>query len=371
MSLPGNRRIAVFFPTCGGGGAERAMLLFAEGAADAGCRVDIVVCDSRGPLSALIPDNVRLVSLDCGRMRRAFFPLLRYLRRERPKALYSTLPHANLLAIAACRMTGTCVVVRQATSHLTATPKGVADAIAGNLIPWCYAMADGVIAVSKGVREQLHSVNQNLPVHVLPNPIMTPQFESLACEPVEHPWFHVKQPPVILAAARLTRHKGLHMLLEAFSKVREDNDARLVVLGDGPERSSLIELSKRLGVSDDVSFPGFVHNPLPFMRNAGVFVLSSEFEGMPNVLLQAMACGTPVVSTDCDSGPREILDNGRLGELVPVGNKQEMARAIRTVLSRKSRPQQGSQFVKENFSLDKTVRGYLSLIGLDAQPSMA
>jgi len=153
-------------------------------------------------------------------------------------------------------------------------------------------------------------------------------FYAKADAPVEHPWFQPNQPPVILGVGRHHFQKGFDTLLRAFARVRQQMPARLVILGEGPERPNLERLAAELGVAADVDLPGFDPNPFRYMRWAGVFVLSSRYEGLPNVLIQALACGCPVVSTDCPSGPSEILDGGRYGALVPVDDVEAMAQAI-------------------------------------------
>jgi glycosyltransferase involved in cell wall biosynthesis len=165
-------------------------------------------------------------------------------------------------------------------------------------------------------------------VRVIYNPVVSPELYEKADAPVEHPWFQPHQPPVVLAAGRLVALKGYDTLLRAFARVRQETPARLVILGEGPERPNLERLAAELGVAADVDMPGFDPNPFRYMKRAGVFVLSSRYEGLPNVLIQALACGCPVVSTDCPSGPSEILDGGRYGALVPVDDVEAMAGAI-------------------------------------------
>jgi len=225
-------------------------------------------------------------------------------------------------------------------------------------------MADGVIAVSEGVKDELILVNNSLDVRVLPNPVLTPAFDAQAREPIEHPWFRSGDIPVVLGVGRLLRSKGFATLIEAFRAVTLNMSCRLVILGEGAERPVLEQLVRDLSLEDRVSLPGFVVNPLPFMRSARVFVLSSEYEGMPNSLLQAVACGTAVVSTDCKSGPREILRDGRLGRLVPVNDSRAMAGAILEAIDVGAHPS-AAAYIREKFSLTHTVSSYLDLAGLE------
>jgi glycosyltransferase involved in cell wall biosynthesis len=188
--------------------------------------------------------------------------------------------------------------------------------------------------VSEGVKDDLAragrlSLEQ---IRVVPNPVVTSELFEMAAVPIDHPWFVEGAPPVILGIGRLTTQKDFGTLIRAFAEVRGQREARLMILGEGSERPALERLARELGVRDDVVLPGFVDNPFAFLKRAALFVLSSTYEGLPGVLIQALACGTPVVSTDCDSGPREILDGGRLGILVPVGDLDALANGIREAL---------------------------------------
>jgi glycosyltransferase involved in cell wall biosynthesis len=193
-----------------------------------------------------------------------------------------------------------------------------------------------------------------------------------ASEPVSHPWFTPGQPPVILGVGRLTPQKDFPTLLRAFALVRRQRPARLVIVGEGrtEAKEALLRLAIELGCPDDVSLPGFTHNPFCFMANASVFVLSSLHEGLPGVLIQALACGVPVVSTDCPSGPREILEGGRHGRLVALGDFAAMADAITEALER---PGDGAARMARGrqFSVERAVDRYLGLLsatGLRVSP---
>jgi glycosyltransferase involved in cell wall biosynthesis len=166
----------------------------------------------------------------------------------------------------------------------------------------------------------------------VPNPVITNELFELAKTPLHHPWFKPKESPVILAAGRLTRQKDFPTLIQAFALVRPNFAARLIILGEGRDRTILQDLIVRLSLQDWIDLPGFVTNPYAYMKQADLFVLSSRWEGSPNVLTEAMALGLPVVATDCQSGPREILQEGRLGPLVPVGDSKALSQAMLRVL---------------------------------------
>ncbi|HEY8366975.1 MAG TPA: glycosyltransferase, partial [Bacteroidia bacterium] len=198
------------------------------------------------------------------------------------------------------------------------------------LMKLLYPSADAVIAVSEGVAKDLTQII-GLPaekVKVIYNPVITPEIFKKAEEPIKHPWFAPGELPVILGVGRLTKQKDFVTLIRAFDIVRKEYPSRLVILGEGEERPKLEALVKELGLEQYVYMPGFEENPFKYMKHAAVFVLSSRWEGLPNVLIQALALGTPVVSTDCPSGPREILSAGKYGTLVPVGDYDALAKAI-------------------------------------------
>jgi glycosyltransferase involved in cell wall biosynthesis len=167
---------------------------------------------------------------------------------------------------------------------------------------------------------------------------VTPELLALAAEPVDHPWFASGEPPVVLGVGRLTKQKDFATLLRAFAELRACRPARLAILGEGEERPALESLVRELDLVPEVWLPGYQRNPFKFMARAGVFVLSSAWEGSPGVLVQALACGAPVVATDCPSGPREVLGGGDAGRLVPVGDASALAAAVAAMLARSRRP---------------------------------
>jgi len=198
-----------------------------------------------------------------------------------------------------------------------------------------YPWADAIVAVSNGVADDL-SLTAGIPrerITTIYNPVVMPELHEKARAALNHPWFAPGTPPVLLGAGRLVAQKDFTTLIKAFARVRAVRPARLMILGEGEQRGSLEGLARELGVSADVTLPGFVLNPFPYMARASVFVLSSAWEGLPGVLIQALACGCPVVSTDCPSGPVEILENGKYGPLVPVGDDEVLAQAILSVLN--------------------------------------
>jgi glycosyltransferase involved in cell wall biosynthesis len=192
------------------------------------------------------------------------------------------------------------------------------------------------------------------------NPIVTTDLRAKAEAPLEHPWFEPDQAPVVLGVGRLSPQKDFATLIRAFARVRMHRPARLMILGHGPERASLEALALAQGLADSVLLPGWVTNPYAFMARAGVFVLSSRWEGLPSVLIEALVCGTPVVATDCLSGPREILEDGRYGRLVPVGDEEALAAAIDAALAGEVPPPPATSW--EPYELDRVVSRYLEVL---------
>lgn len=325
-------KIAIYLPSLRGGGAERVMLDIAKGFAQRGALVDLLLVQAKGPYIDLVPTEVRLIDLHARGVATSFPRLVRYLQRERPVALLSTLSHANVGALLAKRFfrKGLRVIVRQASNFTMDRRHGTfKERIVLELTKRLLPSADAIIAGSQGVADDLRS---NVPsashlIHVIGNPVVSPDCLVEAEVPVTHPWFRPGQPPIVLAAGRLVPQKDYPTLLRAFAGIVKRRRAHLVILGEGPLRSELSILARELGIEKDIDFPGFQLNPFAYMSKAQVFVLSSVWEGLPNALIQAMACGTPVVSTDCPSGPGEILDGG-LGRLVPVGNPEALADGI-------------------------------------------
>jgi len=327
-------QLSILIPELVVGGAQRSMLKLSGGIAARGYEVDLVLARAMGPLLAEVPPSVRLVDLGARRTVTSLPALVRYLRNERPAALLSVL-HANMVALWAGRLVGdglrTIVserntLSREAEHYRSSVRMQLMPKLAKLFYPW----ADEIVAVSEGVADDLSGMT-GLPrerIRVIYNPIVTAELADMARAPLDHPWFAAGQPPVVLAVGRLEAQKDFTTLIRSFALVRRHRPSRLLILGEGEERPALEALVEDLSLQSDVGLPGFVPNPCPYMAHAALFVLSSKWEGLPGVLIEAMYCGAPVVSTDCPSGPREILADGQYGELVPVGDIDVMARAI-------------------------------------------
>jgi len=331
-------KVALFITNLEGGGAERVIVTLANQFAKQGHHVDVLLAQRVGVFLKEVSPEVNIIDFKATRMKYALLPLIRYLRVECPAGVLSSLPYPNMLNVIGSRLTrsGARVVVREAnTPSIHSRRAGrFKDRLIERVAKLWYPLADWVVAVSRGVQQDLYRFTR-VPkerIVLIYNPSYTARLIQLRDQPVDHPWFASGQPPVVLGVGRFYPQKGFATLLKAFALVRSNRPARLVLLGEGPLRDELEALTHQLGIADEVSMPGFVENPFAYMRRAAVFVLPSEYEGLPNVLIQAMACGCPVVSTNCPSGPEDILDNGKYGHLVPVGDVEAMADAMLRVL---------------------------------------
>jgi glycosyltransferase involved in cell wall biosynthesis len=392
-------------------GAEQVAALLAKGLADRACRVDFLVEDEQGwlvdelrsyspniairnlvvdptiaaheaiyrvyvalrmllPFTGRWPHQRLRCRFRCAHMLlRKKFPVLalrRYIKGSRPEAVIAHLNDANTaLMMAHCggRLPSRLLV----TIHNTIS-RSVSDAGSKwkrnvpELMRCLFHRANHVIAVSHGVaedlRRELRLTNAN--IEVVYNPVVRPELHDLAREPVPHPWLADAASPVLVAASKLKPQKDLGMLLRAFAVLRQRRPVRLILLGEGPELDALRALAQQLGIDADVHFAGFVQNPFAYYSRARLFVMSSAWEGLPTALIEALACGCPVVSTDCPSGPREILDGGRYGTLVPVGDHLALAQAMDAALDAQLRPDE-LMMRASLFSIDNSVEHYEKL----------
>jgi len=337
LNIP-KERLAILLPGLYDGGAERILLNLAEGIAARGFPVDLVLARAEGPYMAEIPASVRVIDLKAPRVLMCLPALIRYLRTERPTALLSAL-YVNIIALWAKRITGFPQrLVLSEHNTLTSVSSGEKDLrwkLYPELARWFYPWADGIVAVSKGVASDLELAARLSPgrIQVIYNPIVTPDLQKKSQTILEHPWFGKGESPVVLGVGRLTAQKAFSVLIEAFAQVRKSQPVRLLILGEGEERPMLEAQIRKLGLEQDVDLPGFVANPYPYMAHAALFVLSSRWEGLPTVLVEAMSLRIPVIATDCPSGPREILGDSQYGQLVPVDDPIALAQAIKSLLA--------------------------------------
>jgi len=314
------------------------------------------------------------ISVDClGNffMPGMFFSLVKYFRKKHPDIFVSASPHINTLVVIAKIISGvkTKIVLTEhnnfsffAITARSSYRRFVAKYILPYFMRIFYPLSDAIICVSKGVAEDLIKIiKYKNKVEIIYNPAQNNRIYELMEESVNHPYFLNPKIPIILAAGRLVRQKDYPTLFLAFKLIIKKMPARLVILGEGSEREKLEKLVLQLGISENVVFLGYQKNPYKYMKNASIFVLSSIEEGFGNVIVEAMACGTPVVSTNCKSGPGEIIENNKNGILVPVGDYKALSEAIIRVFESHSLRQtlsiEGAKRAKY-FSAEKSVREY-------------
>lgn len=361
-------RVTIFLPSLAGGGAERSIGVIANGLATRGIGVDLALAAAEGPFLAEIADSVRVIDLRSASVVSAMPGLVRHLRRTAPDALLSAMGHANVVATFAHRLARSrarlVLSERAHLSSLLAVHRSVRMRLTRRLMAITYPMADRIVAVSAGVAADLAThVDASDRIEVIYNPVVEPRLTTLATAPPTHPWLRQRRVPTVLAVGRLIEQKDFATLLAAFAILRRARPTKLVILGEGPLRGSLTALARQLGVDADVALPGFDPNPYSAMRACDLFVLSSRFEGLPGVLIQAMACGARVVSTDCPSGPREVLEDGRWGRLVPVGNASALAEAMSAALDDVNPPT--ARLRAEAFAVDTAVAAYAGVLGVE------
>ena len=401
--ISGAKHIAVLLPSLAGGGAERSMLHLVRSFLEQGRKVDLLLCRAKGPLLDKVPTAARLVTLKPtsglrGRLMAALadpsgiWSLLRpvllpvktdadirhiaalrnYLKEAQPDVVLSALTYTNLIALWAKQLARTSVpVVVSERIALSVHMKNEAGQRGWRwryiyilpAVSHAYRRPDGIVTVSDNVASDLcKSTNiSREAIKTIYNPVVDKSLHELADKPLDHPWFRPDAAPLILAAGRLISQKDFPTLIRAFAMLRSKRQARLIILGEGRQRPELESLAKTLGVESDVELPGFVDNPYQYMSRASVFALTSLYEGLPGVLIQALACGCPVVSTDCPGGSAEILEHGRYGRLVPVKDREALADAINSILDETSNRDELKKRASL-FSVDYAAKQYLDYL---------
>ena len=370
----GQKRIACFIPNLDGGGAERVMIHLAEGFVEKGWAVDLVVTQVAGAYAKSLPETINLVNLQTGspQVVNKTLALVRYFRRQQPDVFFTTLDIANVAAWARW-LSGTSsrvvmIVQINLTQQFCDLYSPMVRWLRSQVVKRFYPLADDIVAVSQGVAKDVASMMnvETSQIQVIYNPVIRSDLGDRAAEPVDHPWFDSPDVPVLLGVGRLVKQKDFATLVRAFAQVRAQRPCRLVIAGYVDEREADIKpdlerLIDKLGVSADVDFLGFVENPYKYMARAQLLVLSSIYEGFGNVIVEALAVGTPVVSTDCESGPAEILADGKFGQLVPVGDRNALAAAIVDSLDNPL-PTEVLKSRGRNFTIEESVRQYCDLV---------
>ena len=412
----GRPDIGFVLPNLAGGGAQRVTLTLAGALAARGRRVGLALLRLEGPLTAALPRGVRvryrrapdrealrgcrergvearpiaggpLAAAGAWRAMRRRWPGLpsasararagsvldalavrRYLREERPRLLYAAVQRANAAALAAVALEDAAppVVVSEHTS--VRAYYGPAQRARARVL---YPLAAAVVAVSRGAAEETREALglDAARVRRLPNPVPVAEVRRRAAEPLDCPWFGAGEPPVILSVGRDDADKDHDTLVRAFGEVRRRRPARLVLLGDfpPPSRARLLAAAEAEGAADGLAFAGYDANPYRWMRRAAAFAFSSRAEALPTVLIEALACGAPIASTDTPHGPREILEDGRWGALAPVGDAGALARAILGALGGGEGSAEGRMRRAADFDAERVAAAYEELFcGLTA-----
>ena len=369
MSMIDNKKhICLFIPTLDVGGAEAVIISIANWLVSKDMIVDLVLLRKQGAMLDRVSPDVNLVSLNSNRLLTSIPKLVNYLRSRKPSVILSSTTLVNIVTIFASLISFSKirVVVTEVSNICTSVKEHskinptVSEFIIKFLMKILYKKASVIIAVSKGSAKSLSEylkidIND---ICVIYNPVYSKNMIKLSRSPVHHPWFSNKNIPIILAVGRLSKAKGFDTLIDAFYRVRENRSARLIILGEGDCRRELEIKISYLNLDNDVSLPGYADNPLAYMRNSNLFVLSSRREGFANVLVEALACETPIISTNCLHGPSEILENGRWGRLVEVDNPQELAKSIIEELDKEH---QSNLCRARKFSIDIACELYYSV----------
>ncbi len=366
-----SQKLTLFLPSLEGGGAERVFVQLANRFAAMGVSVDLVLATGGGPYRTEVSAAVRLVDLGATRMRAVLPGFLRYLKETRPVAVLSALDHANIVSVM-CRFLApakftTIVSMRSVPTAVYRADKTARRWLMLQLIKVLYPKADLIIANSGAVKQDLvnalHIAESK--IAVIYNPLDISQITELSRKDIDHPWADPGAPPYIVAVGSLKALKDFPTLIRAFAIVRQQRSCRLIILGEGEDRSKLEAMVRSLDLENEVLLPGFVNNPFNWIRRATLFVSSSLTEGCPNAIMQALACNTPVVSTDGVGGASEILSHGKWGRLVPTGNDVAMAEAILEAFESVEQPDTMRR--ANDFALEQIAGEYLRLLLPDFQ----
>lgn len=355
------------WPKRSSGGVRQWTLTLANALIKLGFRVDIL---TEAPASRFVDEpllDARVRRVILGRSLLARFRLDAYVRKHPGVRIVSALNHYNVSAAKLKGRFGNRVhVMLTQRENLSADEAWLSArkyrfAVEG--VREHFSKADAVVTVSRGLAEDLRDNFGVDParLHTIYNPAFRDNFLVSAQDPVDHPWLQKKDQPVVIAAGRLHHVKGFDDLLRAFARLRMTLPARLIILGEGKERGNLERLVRELQLEDAVQLPGRVGSTAPWMARADLFVLSSRREGLPAVMIEALALGLPIVSTRCPSGPDEILEQGRWGQLVEVGDVAALAQAMADTLMRPPEDRAGLRARAAEFSLDRALEQYLRL----------
>ncbi|MBF0522033.1 MAG: glycosyltransferase [Candidatus Omnitrophica bacterium] len=357
-------RVAIFIPSLDGGGAERVVVLLANELSTRGIGVDLLLVEKKGPHVDSLSRQVNVVDLAKKGVLASFFAISKYIKDNEPDFFISHLEHANIVTALVKVFSKNVKTKFLLTEHVAPSEwfknaRLLKDRVVHVLGKCFYRYADHVIAVSKGVAKDVISFYgiSNDKVSVIYNPVIGKDLMARSC--AEFVPLFDEDADYILGMGRLVEQKDFSVLIEAFKILKKSRKLNLLILGEGAQRRLLEDLIKKYGLQDHIKLPGHLANPYPYLKRAKVFVLSSRREALPTVLIEALALGVAVVSTNCPYGPAEILDNGRLGRIVEVGNATALAAAIEKTLE--SRLPEKTSEMKE-YTVDFAVDAYMKLL---------
>ena len=363
--------VAFFLPSLEPGGTERNVVNLVNNIDRAKYATSLVLGQKEGDFIKEVHSDIPIVTLSASNSLYLFFKLIRYFKQQKPDVFISAFPRINVVCIAAkiySRVNTKVVVTEHSVfSLLPVIAKNMwrgtfARFFMPTLCRLMYPCADTIICVSEGIKADLVKIlGSSKKIEVIYNPVIDEKVYKLAAKPVSHPWFSDSKIPIIIAAGRLVACKDYSTLINAFNMVQKNQPARLVILGRGPKKEELMRLIETMGLAGSVAFLGFQENPYAYMKKASVFALASLQEGFGNVIIEAMACQVPVVSTNCPTGPGEIIEHMKNGILVSMGDAQSMAVEIIKILQNpvlaKTLSREGTKRA-DFFSVTKSVREY-------------
>lgn len=366
-------KIAFFLATSGHSGVDRAMQNLIPAIVKRGYPVDLLHVRKHGPNIRESHQNLNIIDLGAKHVYSSFGALVKYLKTEKPEVMLSDKDRVNRTALIARALAGvpTRLVLSSGTTiSIDLTTRGAFErwlqrTSMGKLYPY----ADNVIVTSRGVADDMAEytgLSREL-IEVVPSPVINSDLFTKELPIPDHRWYREKSVPVILGVGELSRRKDFETLLRAFAKIRSQRQCRLVLLGKGNKRDELNATAKNLGIDDDFDMPGFVSSPYSYMAHASVLGFTSLWEGLGFVVIEALALGTPVVATDCPSGPREILNNGEYGSLVAIRDIDKFADALADALDNPA-PKSHLQKAAFPYEIENSTSAYLRSMRLAEHP---
>ncbi len=363
-----SQRIFFLIPSFGGGGAEKATVQLANYLSNFYSSIEIVVLDSTGPVKQFVSDKIKINDLNCGRARNSILPLIKLLNKKSPDILISSLDHINIIAILAkfliARNFIVCPTIHAPISQQPLFKNKQLNFFGNLIYKLLLRYTANIIAVSHGIKRDLHLIYgvDEKKIHVLGNAVVNlADINTLRQSAAEPNPIQIGK-KFILSIGRLAPEKNFENLIQAYSKISDEFDEDLVILGEGPEREKLIGLSIALNIDRRVHFLGYISNPFPYLINCSAFACTSRYEGLGLALIEALAFGCEIVCTDCPGGVREVLDNGRFGRLVELDNIYALADGLSCAITTNSIRGNELNHHLEKFSISTVGQNYTNFI---------